>query len=205
MSMNRMASRSPQRALARRAVALCLCLASALLLFGPIVSSAAEIEGVAFAEELDASGTPLPLHGVGLLRYRVLFKGYVGGLYIPAGVDAQDALSDVPKALELSYFWEIEGKLFGDAASSLLAETESPERLAALRPQLDDMHALYRDVQPGDRYRLTYVPGRGTTLHYNDEILGTVPGADFARAYFGIWLGKKPLSTSFRDQLFEGR
>ena len=63
---------------------------------------------------------------------------------------------------------------------------------------------MYRDVEEGDRYRLTYSPGVGTTVALNGEPLGTIPGADFAADYFGIWLGEEPLDRSFRDQVLGG-
>ena len=89
----------------------------------------------------------------------------------------------------------------GQAADDLLARSHPPEHIARLRERLDALHALYRDVEEGDRYRLTYVPGVGTTLALNGQPLGTIPGADFARDYFGIWLGPEPINESFRDQI----
>jgi len=156
---------------------------------------------VPFPETVEAGSNRLPLFGLGLLRYRVLFRGYVGGLYLPAGATADATLEDVPKALELYYFWNIKGRLFGQAADDLLARSHPPEHIARLRERLDALHALYRDVEEGDRYRLTYVPGVGTTLALNGQPLGTIPGADFARDYFGIWLGPEPINESFRDQI----
>jgi hypothetical protein len=163
-----------------------------------------EIEDVPFPGEVAAGDETLELAGLGLLRYRILFRGYVGGLYLPDGVPTSSTLENVPKALELYYFWDIKGRFFGEAADELLAKHLPPERFAALRGRLDRLHALYRDVEAGDRYRLTYVPGTGTTLSYNGETLGTIPGADFAVEYFGIWLGAKPLDEAFRDQMLAG-
>jgi hypothetical protein len=60
---------------------------------------------------------------------------------------------------------------------------------------------LYRDVKPGDRYALTYVPGVGTELALNGTRLGTVAGADFAAAVFAIWLGPKAIDDSLKTQL----
>ena len=64
--------------------------------------------------------------------------------------------------------------IFGDAAEELLAGNLPPERIAAMRSRLDRLNRLYRDVEAGDRYRLTYVPGEGTTLSYNGQPLGTI-------------------------------
>jgi hypothetical protein len=45
------------------------------------------------------------------------------------------------------------------------------------------------------------VPGAGTELALNGNRLGVVEGADFAAAYFRIWLGDSPVDTRLRDQL----
>lgn len=174
------------------------------LLLVALPSSSAEIEDIPFPDEVRSEAGPLRLYGLGLLRYRVLFRGYVGGLYLPEGVEAKQLFGDVPKALELHYFWDIEGRFFGEAADDILSRSLPPERLSALRSRLDRLHALYRDVDEGDRYRLTYSPGVGTSLALNGEVLGTIPGADFAADYFGIWLGQAPLNVPFRDQMLGG-
>lgn len=46
-----------------------------------------------------------------------------------------------------------------------------------------------------DRYSLTYMPGVGTELALNDNPLGVIDGADFAAAYFRIWLGDHPIDN----------
>ncbi len=168
------------------------------------VRASVEIEDIPFPDRVVAGDSELRLHGLGLLRYRILFRGYVGALYLPSGTNVERTLDDIPKSLELYYFWDIEGRFFGEAANELLARNLPPERIAALRERLDQLHALYKDVEAGDRYRLTYLPGTGMTLSHNGQELGTIPGADFATDYFGIWLGENPLNESFRDQLFKG-
>ena len=164
-----------------------------------------EIEGVHFPDPISVGAERLPLFGLGLLRYRVFFRGYVGALYLPEGTRPSQVLEDTPKVLELSYFWAIKGTLFAEAADELLERSQTPEALEVLQERLDRLNRLYRDVEVGDRYRLTYLPEAGLTLSLNGAPLGTIPGADFAEAYFGIWLGDEPLSISFRDQLLAGR
>jgi hypothetical protein len=110
-------------------------------------------------------------------------------------------LTDVPKRLELRYHVSIKGKKLGESAEPYLEKNVTPEALARLRPRIEQLNRLYRDVREGDRYALTYAPGRGTTLSLNNEPLGTIEGADFAAAYYTIWLGAKPISDSMRDEL----
>jgi hypothetical protein len=178
-------------------VAVLLCLGAP--------APAAEIEGVEFADRVVAGGVPLELHGTGLLRYRIVFKAYVAALYLGGGAGALDVLTDVPKRLELEYFWSIDGDDFGDAADEILRRNFEPSDLEPLRERIDRIHRWFESVKPGDRYALTYLPGEGTELSLNGEAKGIVPGADFAAAYFAIWLGRRPIDDSLRAQLLEPR
>ena len=180
----------------------------ALAAFVPFAASdayAAEIEGVTFVDTLEVAETPFELWNVGLLRWKFFFKGYVAALYLAPGEKPESLWTDAPKRLELHYFYSIGGEKFGGAADELLSRWMSPEEIAPLRERLDTLHALYRDVEPGDRYALTYVPGRGMELTLNEESLGVIEGDDFARTYFAIWLGKVPLDEPLRDQLLATR
>ncbi len=161
--------------------------------------AAAELEGVHFADEVRAGDATLRLSCVGLLRYKLFIKAYVAALYLGDGTVHGEA--DVPKRLELSYFWSISGADFAKAGDQILAQNVDAQTFAALRPRLDRINAWYRDVKPGDRYSLTYVPGAGTELALNGSRLGIIDGADFAAAYFRIWLGDTPIDTRLRDQL----
>ena len=165
------------------------------------LGAAAELEGVHFADQVRAGDVTLRLSCVGLLRYKLFIKAYVAALYLGDGAGTGDLLADVPKRLELSYFWSIRGADFGKAGDQILAQNVDAQTLAALRPRLDRVNGWYRDVKPGDRYSLTYVPGAGTELALNGSRLGIIDGADFAAAYFRIWLGNHPIDTRFRDQL----
>jgi len=181
----------------RTANALLLALAWVIAI--PAAAGAASIEGVTFTERHPASG--LTLRGVGLLRYRVVFKGYVAALYLTPDVPAEDVLEDVPKRLEIEYFWAIEGRDFAKAQDEGIARNVDAAVLERIRPQMTELSGLYQNVEPGDRYALTYTPGHGTELSLNGERLGVVRGAEFARAVFSIWLGEKPLSRSLKTRL----
>jgi len=160
-----------------------------------------EIEGVAFQRNLTIRGEALELKGYGLLRYMVFIKAYVGALYLPPSVASSDVLEPVAKRLELEYFHAISKEDFDQATRVKIADNVAPIQLEQLQSRLDQLGAIYQDVQPGDRYSLTYVPGQGTELALNGKALGTIPGKDFARALFGVWLGANPIDDDFRDVL----
>lgn len=175
------------------------CLTIAVV--APRNAAAVELEGVRFAAQRQIGDASLDLTCVALLRYKYVIKAYVAALYLGGGVVPSDVLGDVPKRLEIHYFWNLDGGDIAKAGDEILARNVDAETLATLRPRLDQINALFENVKPGDRYALTYVPGVGTELSLNEQRKGVIPGADFAAAYFRIWLGEQPIDTAFRDQL----
>lgn len=162
--------------------------------------SAAEIEGKVFKDEMVVDNTKINLVGTGLLRY-FGFKAYVGALYLEQGATARDALSDKAKRIELEYFRAIRGEDFGPATNQGILKNVDAETFERIRPQIEYHNSLYEDVKPGDRYSLTYIPGRGTELAMNGQRKGIIEGAEFAAAVFSIWLGNEPISQSFKEQI----
>jgi hypothetical protein len=163
-----------------------------------------DINGVNFAERRVINDTELRLTGTAVLTWAVLFDVYVGAFYLPERTAGSEWTENVPKLLELSYLRKIEAKDFSDSSDKLLQETLPPGQYQELAERLKSFYSLFRDVRPGDRYSLAYHPELGTELRLNGEPLGSVSGHDFALAYFGLWLGPQPISTSFRDRLLGG-
>ncbi len=172
-----------------------------LVVLAATYANAKEIEGVRFADEVRAGAVTLRLNDVGLMRYRYVIKAYVAGLYLGDGGRADAVLADTAKRLEIEYFYAIKADGFAKATDQGIAANVGPEKVAKLRPQIDRLNAIYKDVKPGDRYALTYLPGVGTELALNGTSLGTIEGADFAAAVFAIWLGPNAIDQSLRTQL----
>jgi hypothetical protein len=146
---------------------------------------AAEVAGVYYSNSYLVENKHLKLAGVGLLRYWG-FKAYTGAFYLEKGIPTKDALADRAKRIELEYFRSIKGEDFGPATNKSIAGNVDSNTFDRLRPRIDYHNSLYEDVRPGDRYSLTYVPGRGTELALNGQPKGLIEGADFAAAVFSI-------------------
>ena len=172
-----------------------------LLFFSGTSVLGVEIQGVYFKDSVAVEGTTLQIRGAGLFRFMRVIKAYVGALYMMEGIPSENVLTDTPKRLEIEYFHAIKAEDFGSASYKVLAQNVDPEEFERLKPRLDKLNALYRDVQPGDRYALSYVPGKGTELALNGETLGVIEGDGFASALYAMWLGKKPMNNSFKRQL----
>jgi hypothetical protein len=164
------------------------------------------IEGVAFDQAINVGDTMLELSNVGLLRYKVVFRAYVGALYLGPGASPEDFFAGrAAGRLELEYFWPIKGQDFADAAVPFLRDNMTEQEYRQIEERYRRLGEWYQDVKPGDRYALTFVPGVGTELALNGESMGVIEGDDFPGLYFRIWLGERPVDRRFRDQLLARR
>ncbi|MBR9985201.1 MAG: chalcone isomerase family protein [Desulfosarcina sp.] len=164
-------------------------------------ADATEVEKVVFDEQVMVGQQALAIRGAGVLRYLRFIKAYAGALYTQPGLAPEMVLSDTPKRLEIEYFHALKGKDFGPATYKGLSSNLDAAAIERLRPRIDYHNSLYVDVQPGDRYALTYVPGVGTELALNGRPMGIIEGADFAAAIFSLWLGKNPYDRQFKNAL----
>lgn len=159
-----------------------------------------KVDRARFEDPISVEGERFRLNGAGLFRWKYFVKVYAAALYVPEG-RTFDLAADVPRRLEIAYFVELGRAGFGKAAKEILARGFPEETLAPLRERMDRLHAAYVDIEPGDRYTLTYLPGRGTELAHNGRPLVVIEGEDFARVYFSIWLGREPIDDGLRDAL----
>ena len=75
------------------------------------------------------------------------------------------------------------------------------DTFASLEEPINRFNTFYRDVRPGDRYALTYLPGLGIELALNGERLGIIEGEELASAIFAIWFGDNPADESLKLEL----
>lgn len=157
-----------------------------------------------FPDQAAHRGELLQLKSRGKVYYARLIHVYDAALYAPPAVDASALLNyDSPMCLKLHYRVTLERDKFVLAANRVLARQHSPETLEPLRERIEHLHAAYQDIEAGDQYTLCYLPGQTTELSLNTQALVSIKGADFARLYFGIWLGEQPISGKLKSALLQ--
>lgn len=180
---------------------------SALVLFHAVPQLKAEqnskkhcLGGACFAAEHKIGDLTLPLKGVSLFEYWS-FDVYSAALYAPDEVkDIDGVLGDVPKYLVLEYHRGLEKQNIVDNSEYILKENPKND-MQTLRERLKVLYENYNDVKDGDRFSMSYIPGKGTTLFYNGTEKKTLPGVDFQQAYFGIWLSRASVDEDFTEEL----
>lgn len=174
-------------------VSLCLLLASAAV--------SKEIAGVNLPDTTVVEGKTLKLNGAGL-RTKVVFKVYVGGLYLetPTRDSATAISSDQIKRMQLSILRTLSSRQVSEAIEEGF-QKNSKGQMSALSNRLSDLAKMIPNVEKGDQILLTYVPGRGTVVAAKGQERGVIIGKDFADALFSVWLGSNPVQADLKTAL----
>ncbi|HLN79875.1 MAG TPA: chalcone isomerase family protein [Thermoanaerobaculia bacterium] len=180
------------------ALALGICLAIA----APVLAK--EVSGVTLTDTATVEGKTVKLNGAGL-RKKVVFKVYVGGLYLenPSKDAATVISSDQIKRMQLSVLRSLSTKQVTEAIEEGF-EKNSKAQMGALKSRLEKLKTMIPNVENGDQILLTYVPGRGTVVSAKGAEKGVIEGKDFADALFAVWLGPNPVQEDLKKALLGG-
>lgn len=171
------------------------------ILTGTVTWTAAmEVGGIDLPKQQDG----FELQGAGLLRKGMFFKIYVGALYLQDQNHAEDVLGPVPKRLDIHYFHHTPKKHMIRMAEKTLQQNLTSEQYEQLTPKVKLLHEAYMNGNKGSVASLIYEPGVGLQYAFDGQLVATIPGDDFANAYFTIWLGKHPGSRTIKEAMLNG-
>ncbi|MFZ6656372.1 chalcone isomerase family protein [Undibacterium sp. TJN19] len=103
-------------------------------------------------------------------------------------------------ALDLHYARTLYGKKIAEAS---IEEIEKLKLGTAEKRQhwLAQMKALFPDVKEGNHITGIYIPNEAARFYFNGKLLGEIRDAEFAHAFFAIWLDKKTSAPELRKNL----
>ena len=183
---------------------------SILILFLSMTAMAGEIGGKNLPDTLTVGDAELSLNGAGL-RKKFFIKVYAGGLYLQEkSKDAKSVVeADQPMAVRLHFIYK------GVSAEKLVGawnegfENGLGEKKSEFQQQIDQFNGFWsKEAKEDDVYMVTYEPGKGTSVVANDEVIGTIPGLEFKKAVFGIWLGENVSESklkALKKSMLEGK
>ena len=181
---------------------LILALTTLLLLSGELLASNRErLQEANFAVTHELERYNLERKSQSVLTY-LWADVYAAAFYAPTEASASQALAKpLTQRLELYYFRNIDRQDVIKAAWGTLERQHDATTLQRLRPEVDALHATFRDIRPGDRYALNLNADSGLTLEVNGKVAYTSQNPALAKAYLGIWLAPNGLSDTLRKQL----
>jgi Chalcone isomerase-like len=179
---------------------LSLCLISAARAAGR------ECDGVSFPAQVQARGETLRLNGLGLRKATIFgIKVYVGALYVPhPTADAASILSSRdPVEIELRFVFRATAGQLRDTWQEDFQKSAAHE-LPRLQSRIAELTGWMTGVTSGQRMTFLSIPGVGIQYSLDGNIVGTIPGDDFAHAFLALWLGSSPPSPQLRAGLLGG-
>ena len=121
-----------------------------------------------------------------------------GFLVYEATLWAGDDPQRPPLALRLDYKRTIAGAAIAEASVKEMRALGADE--VALKRWGEQMTRIFPDVKDGDYIIGQFEPGVAR-FYFNGRLVGEVADADFARAFFGIWLDAKTSAPGLRAAL----
>ncbi len=187
----------------KRMIGLMVC-----ILLIASAASARVIEKYNMPEELNLGGATLALNGGGV-RSDFLLKVYVCGLYLqqkmtdPAAIIDANAPMDIRMYI-LSGFFATSARV-RDALYKGFRGTMPRGDIKPIEDKVKEFNSFFADkIHTGDIFDVLYVPGKGTSVYKNGELKGTIPGYDFKKNVWGIWLGSRPAQESLKKEMASG-
>lgn len=177
--------------------------ASLCLLFGQALQAQMQVSGVNVALVYKSSDQALILNGAGT-RVKYFMDMYVGALYLRN--KSQDAAAiqeaDESMCIKLQMISSLITSEKMNAAVDEGFEKSAGSKLPALQSRVNQFKAVFSEkINKGDVYELLYEKSKGTQVFKNGKLAATIPGLDFKKALFGIWLCDKPADAGLKKAL----
>ena len=155
---------------------------------------------------IDFEGNNLILNGQGT---RVIFfmKVYKGSLYLEnKNTDADEIInSNTSMALRIDVTSEM---VTADAMKKALSEgliKSTNNNISHISDEIEQLSSSFNNaVASGDFYEFIFVPKIGTHVLKNNELVELIPGFDFKKAFFGIFLSNNPIQKNLKKAMLGG-
>ena len=157
-------------------------------------------------QAIEFEGSTLILNGKGT---RVVFfmKVYDGSLYLETkSKDADEIINSTsPMALRIDVISEM---VTADAMKKALSEGLEKSKNNNTDHILNEIGQLSSSfnssVSSGDFYEFIYIPEIGTHVLKNNELVELIPGFDFKKALFGIFISNNPIQKNLKKAMLGG-
>jgi len=172
-----------------------------LVLFS--VAEARQYGDVSIPDTLEAGGENLVLNGAGY-RSKFFMKMYLGGLYLKEQNSDADAIVAADEAMIMKLHitsGKVTTKRMIDAIDEGFKKS-AQVGMYAPPEKIDQFKDCFSEkIEKGNIFDIAYVPGEGVKVYKNEALAGTIEGADFKKAVFGIWLSSKPADKGLKKKM----
>jgi Chalcone isomerase-like len=175
-----------------------LVLMSALFITQMSILHAAQKLPTALAKDIPEA-TALAKHGEAVMRF-VGLKVYDIRLWTPGKPHNDGDLF----ALELVYDLSLKGAEIAKRSADEMRKVGYTDE-AKLKRWGEEMAKAFPDVKKGDTLIGVNVPGKGAKFYNRDKLIADIADAEFAKAFFDIWLSPKTSQPKLRTRLLSSK
>ena len=144
------------------------------------------------AAHIDEALNPAKLQGSGKLTWWGLHV-YDAAFYRGGGLNSSEF------ALDMHYQKSFTGHSIANRTVEEMRKLGVPEQQA--QGWGKQLASFLPNVESGQNLTAIYIPKQGTTFYFQGKQLAQIPGSDFPKAFFGIWLDTKTSAPKLREQL----
>lgn len=163
---------------------------------------AAEKAGVKMADTATIGDKAVVLNGLGVREATVFnVDVYVAGLYLETRSSDGEAIaaSEQAKRLDLRFVRDVDR---GDITEAWVEGfKKNGADINKLKDRIGRLNSWMSGIDEGQSLSFTYQPGKGLAVSVKGQEKGVIEGADFATAFFRIWLGPKPPNSGLKRGL----
>ena len=157
--------------------------------------------GVSFFTELKLGDDNLVLNGAGL-REKYWMDLYVAALYVPKKTNEAGKViyNDTEMAIHIKIISNsVTRERFIESVNEGFANTSHGK---ATKEDIKKFVGFFNEaIKEGDKINLDYLPGKGVRVTKNGSLKGTIPGLEFKKALFSIWLGTPPVQENLKNEM----
>lgn len=172
-----------------------------LNLFSLSPSNAAELPN-----EMEYQNTKLILNGHGT-RIRFFMKAYEGSLYLESTSNNAEKIinDDAPMSIRMDVISSLVTPEAMKIALNEGLEKSTGNNTSPITKEINQLNSsLNSEVKAGDFFEFIYLPNSGTHVLKNSESIDVIPGIEFKKAFFGIFLSNNPIQKNMKKAMLGG-
>jgi hypothetical protein len=165
------------------------------------VNAQHEVGSTTLPNTVTFEGQELIYNGAGV-RKKAWFKLYSGGLYLlqksSNAYDIRTADESMAIKLKITSGMISSKKMINAVDEGFEKSTKG--KTAAISSEVEKFKNFFSDeISDGDIFDIVYIKDKGVIVYKNGTEKGVIPGFEFKKALFGIWLGMKPADKKLKN------
>jgi hypothetical protein len=173
------------------------------MLFSLSLKSQMDVAGVKVPLVFKSEESALILNGAGV-REKYFMDMYVGALYLKLKSNDAQKVMDADESMCMKLHI-VSGMITSEKMTTAIDEgfnKSTKGNMAPLQTKINQFKAVFSEkINKGDVFDIVYDKSKGTLIYKNAKLLASIPGLDFKKALFGIWLCTEPADEGLKKKM----